>query len=93
MEKTDLKSRLLRVERTITWYTQNNELIDEINIDVVPFETLTVIVTPKQDDPILYDGYVLTEQQLDSLNCFFDNRIEVDMNSFFFVLECTGIYT
>ena len=91
MENTNLKERLLRVERTINRYTQNNELVDEIDIDNLPFEILSAIVRPKEGDHLLYDGYVLTPQQSDSLNSFLENKIEVDMKSFF-VLECAGIY-
>ena len=92
LETDKLKRKLLRVERTINTYTLGNESIDEINIDNIPFETLKRIVTPKEDDPLLYDGYVLNANQLNELNVYIAEKIKVDMKSLFYVLECSGIY-
>ncbi|WP_461402360.1 DUF7683 domain-containing protein [Flavitalea sp.] len=92
MENKDIKERLYSVERTICTYTQTNEFVREINIDNIPFETLSTIVSPKNDDPLLYDGYLLTAHQLNRLNSLINIKIEIDLDSFFYVLECSGIY-
>jgi hypothetical protein len=92
MKSTNLEDKLLRVERTVAIYKQNNDLVEEINIDSVPLDTLVNIIPPKEGDPLLYDGYVLTPNQLEKLNIFINYKIRADFDLYFYVLECTGIY-
>lgn len=86
-----MKRKLIRIERTLNIYTKANELIQEISIDI-PFDTIIDIVSPKDDDPLLYDGYILDEEQLSQFNKVLKQKIEIDSNRYFYVLECTGIY-
>jgi len=51
-----------------------------------------MIVKSKEDDPLLYDGYVLTEEQLFEINNLLVNKIKFDFHLYYYVLECTGIY-
>jgi hypothetical protein len=87
-------NKLISIERTINVYNnEGDELIEEHNIDEIPFEQLKAIVVPKEDDPLLYDGYVLTEDQLKALNNIMkDNKIMPDYTTCFYVLECSGMY-
>ena len=96
-----LKEKLIRVERTINIYTKNvdeplEEInidhIEEINIDDIPFERLKEIVLPKEDDPLLYDGYELDENQISAINYYLQVRIVPDFKIYNYILVCGGIY-
>jgi len=53
-----LKAKLLKVERTIGIYNNGSDIIlQEINVDAIPFNILKTIVIPNNDDPLLYDMY------------------------------------
>ncbi|HLA59820.1 MAG TPA: hypothetical protein VK622_13695 [Puia sp.] len=86
-------SKLIRVERSIATYNIIDEdIISDDNIDEIPLNKLLTIVTPKDDDPLLYDGYVLNENQLLEINSHLNNKLVFDFNAFYYVLECAGIY-
>ena len=66
--KSNLRDDLQRVEREIVIYQKGKEEpIKEINIDNIPFEELKNIISPKEDDPLLYGGYILDENQLEKI--------------------------
>jgi len=93
MNTNNLNNKLLKVERFINIYRNNdNESIEEINIDHVSLNFLNEIVCQKNDDPLLYDGYVLSEIQLQAINKFLENKITPNFVLYFYVLECAGIY-
>ena len=88
-----LKDKLIKVERTVNIYKINgNELLQEVSVDIIPFETLKNIVPPKGDDPLLYDGYELNKSQLSKINKFIEGKIKPDLAQFSYVLVCGGIY-
>lgn len=79
MHNQNLRDKLLRIERTICCYLKNgDELLWEINADNIPFERLREIVPPNEDDPLLYDGYELDENQIASINAFLEKEIIPD---------------
>jgi hypothetical protein len=85
--------RLVRVERTINVYdNKNNKLIEEISVDGVPFDELKSIVTPNEDDPLLYDGYDLDIEQLENLNMHLAEKVKPDFKQYSYILVCGGIY-
>ena len=85
--------QLLRIERTIAKYKNSDEhIVDEFNIDIIPLNNLLEIVTPKEDDPLLYDGYVLSEFQFEQINSLLEVKITPDFRLFYYVLECAEIY-
>lgn len=89
--------KLIRTERSICIYKRTDdsnmgEEVAEINIDFISLDNLKTIVTPNEDDPLLYDGYLLSEKELAELNNFLDKKIEPDFNQFEYLLECWGIY-
>lgn len=88
-----LADKLERVERTITIYDKaSKDLYKEIDI-VVTIDELIKIFTIKEDDPFFYDGYLLSESQLDSLNAFVvEEKIKPDFNKYYYVLQAHGIY-
>ena len=89
----DMESNEIKIERTIAFYNMSDKLIiDEVNIDVIPLEKLLTIVTPKNDDPLLYDGYILSETQLNELNRLLPVKIIPDFKDYYYVLECAGLY-
>lgn len=88
-----LKDKLLRVERTINIYTKDgDEPLQEVPVDNIPFEKLKGVVPPKEDDPLLYDGYELNEEQLNELNKFIEDKIRPDFTHYSYILVCGGIY-
>lgn len=85
--------KLIKVERTLNTYNNiGNVNIGEVNIDHIPFSVLEKIIKPREDDPLLYDGYVLSGNQISELNFFLANKIAPNFNLHFYVLEATGIY-
>jgi hypothetical protein len=89
---TDNK-KLLKVERSVNSYNLSDEqIVFENNIDAIPLKKLRMIVKSKEDDPFLYDGYVLTEEQLFSINNLLVDKIKFDFHFYYYVLECTGVY-
>jgi hypothetical protein len=93
MEEKSLLDKLERVERAINIYRneEDPELIEEINIDI-PLEKLKSVVTPKDNDPLLYMGYILDAKQLAELNKELGGIINPDFSLYYYVLECNGIY-
>lgn len=93
MESKDLLDKLEKVERTVNVYSkETKEEVEEINIDI-PLERLKSIIIPKDDDPLLYRGYVLDAEQLREINDDLSDKIKPDFNLYYYVLECHGIYS
>ena len=85
--------KLRSVERTINIYSKDgDDPLEEINIDNIPFEKLREIIPPKEDDPLLYDGYSLEEKQIALINYYLQNKIVPDFEKYNYILECYGIY-
>ena len=84
---------LLRTERSVRYYNNSDEQnVGEYNIDEIPVETLFTIVIPEEDDPLLYEGQVLSREQFDKINELLIEKIIPDFDLYFYVLECYGIY-
>ena len=93
MGSNKLSDKLLRVERTVNVYrNENDELLQEVNVDVIPFETLKEIVPPDKDDPEMFEGYRLTADQLNKINTYLIEEIVPDFNLYVYILFCAGIY-
>jgi hypothetical protein len=93
MSNENLKRKLIRVDRSVVVYLVEKEKIYlEIPISDISLEELKSIVTPKEEDPFLYDGYELTENQLNRINDFLENKIVSDFKLYYYILECEGIY-
>lgn len=83
---------LPKVERWIETYDKKNrDSVQEINVDIIPFEKLKEIVTPKSDDPLLYDGYVLDASQIERLNFFIEEKISPNFSKYYYVLDCASV--
>ena len=87
----NIREKLLKTDRTINKYDNQNLLVEEIMLDIT-LEELLQIVTPNNDDPDIYDGYVLNNEQIYKLNKFTKIQIIPNCELFFYVLEATGIY-
>ncbi len=84
---------LLRTERIVKYYNNfNEEIVGEYNIDEIPVEALLNIVIPKPDDPLLYDGRILSREQFEKINDILTEKIIPDFNLYYYVLECSGVY-
>lgn len=93
MNSSNLKDKLIKIERTINVYAKDgDEPIEEVNIDIVPFEILKEIVPPTKEDPLLYDGYGLDEKQMNLINSYLQNRILADFKAYNYILVCGAIY-
>jgi hypothetical protein len=83
---------IINIERSVHIYrSADNESVEEIIIDV-PLDQLKEIVPPKEEDPQLYEGYILTAEQLEKINTLIEPPITPDFTQFFYVLEATAIY-
>ncbi len=88
-----LSERLLKVEWTINIYLnkKGSHLVKEILLNVTLQELLKV-VSPHDDDPLLYDGYALKQTQLKYLEKYATETIVPDLNKYCYYLVCGGIY-
>jgi hypothetical protein len=83
---------IVKIERSINIYrNSDNELVEEVIIDI-SLEKIKEIVLPSEDDPELYEGYILNEEQLGKFNLLLEHKISADFSQFFYVLEAAGIY-
>ena len=85
--------KLIRTERTIIVYKKTKQTtygkeIQQINVDQIPLDVLKSIVTANDDDPLLYDGYILSPEELNKFNAI----LELNHDKFDYALECYGIY-
>jgi hypothetical protein len=93
MGSNNLLDKLMRVERTINVYrNEDEELLQEINVDSIPFEKLKEIVSPVNEDSLMYDGYDLNKEQLNMINSYLADEINPDFNLYSYILVCGGIY-
>ncbi len=84
--------KLERVERSVNIYDKTTrDEVEEISI-AIPLEKLKSIVTPRDGDILLYQGYELDSQQLKAINDELIGKIREDFISYYYVLECHGIY-
>jgi hypothetical protein len=85
--------KLLKTERSInSYHIQSKNVAEEYNIDEIPIEILFQIVEPNADDPLLYEGQVLSREQFEKINDILAEKIIPDFNLYYYVLECSGIY-
>lgn len=85
-------SKLLSVNRSLNIYDRTKKsLLNEIPI-VLSLEEIKQIVEPEPDDPLLYSGYLLTEEQLKHFSSKLNEKIVVDLQSKYYVLEAIGVY-
>jgi hypothetical protein len=89
--------KLLRTERAIFVYRKTKSSSygndgQKINVDHIPLEVLKTIVTPNNDDPLLYEGYILNEEQLSKFNSLLQPKIDPNHDKFDYALECYGFY-
>jgi hypothetical protein len=83
----------IRIEREIVSYdNETEEQVGYFNIDLIPFEKIKSIVVPEEDDPKLFNGYLLTNEQVMAFNKELGGIINIDFKNHYYVLECTGIY-
>ena len=83
--------KLLYVERSIVEYKTMYEKIQEIIIDI-SVEEIKQIVTADDDDPLYYDGYILTKEQIEQIIQLKSINLSYNLDKYYYVLECGGIY-
>lgn len=84
--------KIINIERSVNIYNnKDSELVEEILIEL-EVEKLKEIVVPNENDPQLYESYVLTPPQLEKINQLIPDPIEPDFSVYFYVLEATAIY-
>jgi Mg/Co/Ni transporter MgtE len=92
MSKKISLENLVGVERSIEIFdNNNNDLREEIEINI-PLKDLLTIVEPNKEDPLLYEFYPLTKEQVNKMLEFTKNSIVVDFTNHYYVLACYGIY-
>ncbi|HEY0612750.1 MAG TPA: hypothetical protein VGD35_23900 [Chitinophaga sp.] len=79
----------MKVERLISIFNrQTEELVEEINVDYIPLDTLKVIFGPREDDPLMLDPYQIDEKTMNTLSRYLKSRIEFDFKKFIYQLDC-----
>jgi hypothetical protein len=84
-----MKARLLEVKRVIE-IQDANDIIGEVSLNVELSELLK-IVTPIEDDYLLYNGYELNPEQLELLKPYSASPLNLVGAQKYF-LTATGIY-
>jgi hypothetical protein len=89
-----MPQNLLGVTRSVIVYdNKSEEQSKEVRNDrFIAFEVLKGIVPPPSDDPLLYEGYVLTNSQLEAINSYLLEEIAINFDVNYYVLECFGVY-
>ena len=78
--------------RSIDFYEkEGEEFIGEFNISPIPLIYLLELVTPNEDDPLLYDSYLLHELQLAKINAILETQIEYFLDKYEYFLGCTVV--
>jgi hypothetical protein len=78
-----------KIERAINVYQIiDNKLITEIRIDDIDFDLLRKVVPPPFKDPLLYDDYPLTIEQVTALI----NKVDINTDVHYYKLVCVGLY-
>lgn len=75
----------MRVERQICWWHKET-LIDEINIDHIPFEDLKSIFHPPIEDTLMCNQYEINQFQAQRLTRWIAVTFNFDLYSYF--AEC-----
>jgi hypothetical protein len=86
--------KLLSIERYIGVYNNpwdDRGYSDEYLLNISTEELLTILPA-KPDDPLLYEGVVLTENQVYSLMKFSKREITPDLTKHNYVMQTNGIY-
>ena len=83
---------LLSIKRNIQiYYRQSIGLKEQYDINL-SLEDIKQIVSSKEGDDLLYLPYELELQQIMRILALTSIPIEVNMEIYFYVLECEGIY-
>jgi hypothetical protein len=86
--------KLIGVERVIEVINkETNEDVESINIDHITVEHLLEIFTPNEHgDPLLYDPYDISEEQMTKLNNYLKVPVTFDGVRYDYTLAAFGIY-
>lgn len=86
--------KLIGVERVIEINDKDtNEEVESINIDYIAFEKLLEIFIPNErGDPLLYDPYDISEEQMTKLNNYLKVPVTYDKVKYDYTLAAFGIY-
>jgi len=80
------------VTRSIDFYEKNGEeFLGQFDISQIPLPFLLEIVSPNEDDPLLFDSYLMEKFQLDKINEMLETPIEYYLNKYEYFLGCTAI--
>ena len=90
--------KLVSVERSVCLYDNiSHDITREFLLTISSDHNISVarlreIVVPQEEDPLLFEPYVLNLSQVLQLNEYLENDIDPDFKTHYYVLECTGIY-
>ena len=84
--------KLLGVERSLTIYNRkNNELVVEYPIEL-ELDMLKLIVKGIKHDELLYRTYRLNKSQVKKLLTNLNLDVMIEMKTYRYFLDCSGIY-
>lgn len=79
----------MEMQRYISAFDKESEkMIQEINIDFIPFQALKEIFNPKDDDPLMYDPYSINRNESILLNQYMNPHVGFDFDKYIYQLDC-----
>lgn len=79
----------MNVTRYISVYERvGDKLLQEFNVDIIPFEKLKETVTANDDDPELYHNYKMSFNQLEQFSKYIPSLLPIDFDNVDVWLEC-----
>ncbi|WP_425476324.1 DUF7683 domain-containing protein [Paraflavitalea speifideaquila] len=83
---------MFKVERNISLFSIDDEsLVEEINVDILPLEALRNIFKPNADDPQMYLVYDIGEPEAEQLNRYLN--VQFDFTKYTYHLYCYDVST
>jgi hypothetical protein len=85
--------KLLSIERSIGIFESNpQKLIEEVILHISTDEIKEIVTANFDDEDIYYDYYKLNENQILRLNKYAEHPITIDLDTYFYVMQCLGEY-
>ena len=77
-----------KVRRVISKFMHgHDDLAGRIDVTHIPFEEIRKVVEAGVDDPLMYDGYELTSDQLSALQSYISERLDSSKYDYFIEAE------
>ncbi|QEL03449.1 hypothetical protein FKG96_22325 [Olivibacter sp. LS-1] len=80
----------MKIERVISWFDKHTEeLKGEFVLDGVSLESLKAVFKPKADDPLMYNPYIIFEEEGRRLKEVLN--FQFDFENYIYQIDCFRI--